>query len=63
MTEMPEDDRGHTTFVGPVTAAARMAELISQPGMAERVVAIRDAMAEADRGATEEQEHPSGNAG
>ncbi len=65
MTSTPGDDDGaeEITFVGPVVAAARMAELGALPGMAVQVAAVRAEMAAADRAAAEEREHPGRDAG
>ncbi len=37
------------TFVGPTAAAKKLDKLLARPGMAERVVEIREQMAEIDR--------------
>jgi len=44
-----EDATEHITFVGPAAAQARLAEMMSLPGMAARVAAVRAEMAAADR--------------
>jgi len=53
-----DDDAEGITFVGPVAAQARLAELMAMPGMADRVAAVRAAMDAADRAAAEERKHP-----
>jgi len=58
-----DDDEEPITFVGPVVAQARLAELGALPGMAARVAAIRAERDAADRAAAEEREHPGGDAG
>lgn len=64
MTTTPgDDDAERITFVGPVAAAARMAELGALPGMAARVAAVRAEMDAEDRAAAEEREHPGRDAG
>ena len=64
MTDLPgEDATEEITFVGPAAAEARLAELGTLPGMAERAVAIRDEMANADQAAAAGQEHPERDAG
>ncbi len=65
MTSTPDEDDGAEpiTFVGPVAATARMAELGALPGMAARVAAIRAEMADADRAAAEKRERPGRDAG
>ncbi len=62
MTTSPGDDGAERiTFVGAVSAAARMVELGALPGMAARVAAVRAEMAAADRAAAEGREHPGGD--
>jgi len=63
MSDLPGDDAEKITFVGPVAAQARLAELGALPGMAARVAAIRAEMAATDRVVAEEQEHPGKDAG
>ena len=64
MTSTPGDDGAEEiTFVGPDAAEAKLAELMSRPGMAARVAAVRAAMDAADRAAAEEREHPGRDAG
>jgi len=66
VTTTPGDDdeaEEHITFVGPAAAQARLAELMSRPGMAARVAAVRAEMDAEDRAAAEEREHPGRDAG
>jgi len=64
VTELPwHGDEEPITFVGPAAAEAKLAELMSRPGMAARVAAVRAEIAAADRAAAEGREHPGGDAG
>jgi len=62
VTELPGGDDEEITFVGPVSAAAHMAELGALPGMAARVAAVRAEMSAGDRAAAEEWDNAGGAA-